>query len=42
MYVRPDIIIEIRRWVEKAEHDLANAEYVEKETHEEKYFKNDE
>ena len=28
MNVRPDIIAEVRRWVEKAEHDLANAEYV--------------
>lgn len=28
MSVRPEIIAEVRRWVEKAEHDLANAEYV--------------
>jgi HEPN domain-containing protein len=27
MSVRPDIIAEVRRWVEKAEHDLVNAEY---------------
>jgi len=28
MNEQPDITTEIRRWVEKAEHDLRNAEYV--------------
>jgi hypothetical protein len=54
MNVRPDVINEVRRWVEKADHDLAYAEYVvtmvPPETggqagdkgKEKKHFKNDE
>lgn len=25
---QPEVVAEVRRWVEKAEHDLRNAEYV--------------